>query len=252
MLLPVAAFAREDTVFESKGGLFQDYAPSALHMQNVLFPMLGRMGMDASMTIVKPGYVPGGGGEIRVRVGPCKERLSPIRLGEQGSVVTVKGVALSSHLKEQEVSRRMAEQCRDVLAGRGLRARIDVVEDETAPSPGASLAVWAETDTGCIIGSDQAGKRGRRSEAIGEYVANELLADLSTGATTDRYLADQLVIYAALADGVSEYIMPALTDHVDANLWIVEEFGARTRLESNRLLIEGIGHRNRAGAATRK
>jgi len=64
---------------------------------------------------------------------------------------------------------------------------------------------------------------------------------LKTGATVDRYLADQLVIYAALADGVSEYIVPFFTEHVDANLWLVEKLGARTRVEGNTLTIDGIG-----------
>jgi RNA 3'-terminal phosphate cyclase (ATP) len=245
MLLPVSSFAPAETAFEATGGLFQDFAPSAHHMQHVLFPSLAKMGVEASLQIVRPGYVPGGGGTIRVKIRPVIRRLSAISLREQGKVTSVSGVALSSHLREQEVSHRMAEACREVLSAKGFAAAIERVYDDTAAQAGASLAVWAETDTGCLLGSDQAGRRGRRSENIGRYVADCLLADLATGATVDRFLADQLIIYAALADGVSEYVLPALTDHVDANLWLVEEFGARTRLDGNKLLIEGIGHRRK-------
>ena len=245
MLLPVAVFAGGETVFEATGGLFQDFAPSAHHMQNVLFPTLAKMGVEAEMQILRPGYVPGGGGTIRVRIRPVDRQVGPISLPEQGKVISIKGLSLSSHLREQKVSQRMAEECQRLLSEKGYGASIETVYDDSAPQAGASLAVWAETDSGCLLGSDQAGKRGRRSESIGRWVADNLLADLTTGATVDRFLADQLVIYAALADGVSEYVIPALTDHVDANLWLVEEFGARTRLDGNRLFIEGIGYGKR-------
>ncbi|MCL0081920.1 hypothetical protein M1N89_01695 [Dehalococcoidia bacterium] len=77
---------------------------------------------------------------------------------------------------------------------------------------------------------------------IGRYVARTLLEDLAAGATVDRDLADQLIIYAALAGGTTEYQIPPLTDHVDTNLWLVERFGARPRLEDNTVIAEGIGY----------
>lgn len=48
--------------------------------------------------------------------------------------------------------------------------------------------------------------------------------DLRTGATTDRHLADQLILFAALAKGTSEFLIPRATDHVQSNLWLVEKF----------------------------
>jgi len=136
----------------------------------------------------------------------------------------------------------MAEECQKILAENGYHAAIETLYDETAWQAGASLSLWAETDSGCLLGSDRAGKRGRSSEEIGRYVARNLLEDLKTGATVDRYLADQLIIYAALAVGATEYSLPRLTEHVDANLWLVEKLGARTRIEGNTLHIEGIGY----------
>jgi len=73
-------------------------------------------------------------------------------------------------------------------------------------------------------------------------VAQNLLEDLDTGATVDRYLADQLIIYAALAGGTMEYIIPRLSEHVDANIWLAEKLGARAKLEGNTVHIEGLGY----------
>ncbi len=241
-LLPLALFADEETVLRISGGLFQDFAPSAHHMQHVLFPTLGKMGIKAELEVIRPGYVPKGGGIIQVNIKPVGSSLEPLKLLAQGKVKEVTGLALSSHLREQRVSQRMAEECQKVLAEKGYHARIEPLWDETALQAGASLALWAETDSGCLLGSDQAGKKRRSSEDIGRYVARNLLEDLKTGATVDRYLADQLIIYAALAAGTTEYIIPRLTEHVDANLWLVEKLGACTRLEGNNLHIEGLGY----------
>ena len=140
----------------------------------------------------------------------------------------------------------MAEECHKVLAEKGYHPQIEPSCDETALQAGASLALWAKTDSGCLLGCDQAGKRGRSSEEIGRYVALNLLSDLATGATVDRYLADQLIIYAALAEGTSEYIIPRLTEHVEANLWLVARFGAKAQLEGNTLRVEGLGYTRRS------
>jgi len=241
-LLPLALFADEETVLTISGGLFQDFAPSAHHMQHVLFPTLGKMGIKAELEVIRPGYVPKGGGIIQVKVKPVSGGIKLLKLLEQGKVTEVTGLALSSRLREQRVSQRMAEECQRVLAEKGYHVRIKTLWDETALQAGASLALWAETDSGCLLGSDQAGERGRSSEEIGRYVARNLLADLKTGATVDRYLTDQLIIYAALAGGATEYIIPRLTEHVDANLWLVEKLGAKTRLEGHTLHIEGISY----------
>ena len=241
-LLPIALFADKETVLRISGGLFQDFAPSAHHMQHVLFPTLEKMGIQAELEIIRPGYVPSGGGIIQVNIKPVVGSIKPLKLLKQGKVNEVTGVALSSHLREQRVSQRMAEVCHKILAEKGYHARIETLWDETALQSGASLALWAGTDSGCLLGSDQAGKRGRRSEDIGRHVAQNLLKDLMTSATVDRYLADQLIIYAVLAAGATEYIIPHLTEHVDADLWLAEKFGARIRLEGNYLHMEGLDY----------
>ena len=94
-------------------------------------------------------------------------------------------------------------------------------------------------ESGCVIASDTAGARGRTSEAIGRKTAAKLIEDIRTGATVDRYLADQLIPYAAFAEGKSEYRIPSVTDHVEARLWLIETFfRAKTQLAENRLEIE--------------
>ena len=242
-LLPAACFATGAMSFKISGGLFQDFAPSAYHMQYVFFPVLSKMGINARLSIIRPGYVPRGGGVVEVTVEPVRGKIKPISLLSQGDVVGIEGVALASHLKERRVSERMVEKCNQILKSNGYRAQIEVVYDTLALQRGAALTIYAKTSSGGIIGADRAGEPRRTSEDIARYVAKSLVEDLATGATVDRYSADQLIFYAALADGVSQYRIPRLTEHVETNLWLAETMlGARTEVNRNLVRIQGIGY----------
>lgn len=249
-LLPLALYAGGPCRFSLTGGLFQDFAPSAFHLQHVLAPLLGRMGGQVKVEMVSPGYVPSGQGRLDMEVQPVRGALKPLRMIEQGALREIWGISLASHLEKEQVSRRMAARSGESLAERGLKARWTILEDRTARQRGAALFLRAHTDRECLLGADQAGRLGRRSEAIAEFVTASLLDDLKSGATVDRHLADQLILFAALAEGETEYIIPEATDHVAANLWLVDRIlGARSRLEGRRLRMEGVGWRSQSSPA---
>jgi RNA 3'-terminal phosphate cyclase (ATP) len=241
-LLPVAAFAQGPQIFHLIGGLFQDFAPSAFHLQHALLPLLRQMGLRADLHILRPGYVPTGGGSLTLTVEPVRDTLCPLTLQERGGPLRYWGLALASHLHQRQVSQRMATACQEVLHRQGLHAEFRLLDDTTAPQAGAALALFAE-GANALLGADQAGAPRRRAEAIGRFVAQALVDDVASGATVDRHLADQLIIFAALAAGTSVFRLPQVTDHVPTNLWLVETIlGARAHLENHQLCIQGIGY----------
>lgn len=242
-ILPAALLSRNSLECTVTGGLFQDYAPSYFHMRHVLAPVLHAMGLSFRVKMIRPGYVPAGNGILELDIGPVKKTLMPLSLCDQGNIESVDGIAFSSHLKDREVSGRMAEICRRVLTKKGYKVHIREEYDGTAMQPGAALAVYARTSARCVLGADRAGAPGRRSEAIGRFVARSLIEDLETGATVDRYLADQLILYAALAGGTTEYRIPFRTDHVETNLWLVQELlGCSFDIKENVIKITGTGY----------
>jgi RNA 3'-terminal phosphate cyclase (ATP) len=251
-ILPVALFADGPSTHEITGGLFQDFAPSLFHFEHVLLPTLRKMGAPLQVRILRPGYVPKGGGRIRLEVNPMIGPMRSLALTSPGRTGSVRGIALASRLVERRVSERMAESCREVLAQKGWDPRIEVLNDtperpafdKESIQPGAALAIWATTENGCIIGSDMAGARGRTAETIGKETARALIEDIDSGATVDRHLADQVIPFAALAQGASTFMISGMTDHVESRLWLVEEMlGARVAVEGKRVTIEGIGFR---------
>ena len=243
-ILPVLAFAGSPVTVELRGGLFQDFAPSAFHLQHVLLPMLARMGLRATVEVGRPGYVPRGDGILHLRVAPLTERLSAITKQDQAPVTRIWGIALSSHLEERCVSERMAEAARGVLDKAGYQAEIEICNDTTSLQRGAALALFADEGGEVRLGADQAGALRRPAESIGAHVATQLLEDVTSAATVDRFAADQVIPFAAMAGGESRFIIPALTDHVSTSAWLAHVFlDARVRIEGQQLITQGVGFR---------
>lgn len=242
-IMPLACFADAPITARITGGVFQDFAPSPHHLQHVLAPMLRRMGVALELRVLRAGYVPRGAGLLELQASPARGPLRALTLTEQGQIKEVAGIAFASHLAERRVSERMAAACEQRLAQAGLAPAIQRVEDTAALHPGASLAVWATTSTECRLGADRVGALRRRAEAIGRWVAETLLADLASGATVDRHLADQVVLFAALAEGTSHYRVPMQTAHLHSNLWLVSQFGVQGSCHAQQVAIEGLGLR---------
>lgn len=251
-LLPVLAFAGSRVSVELRGGLFQDFAPSAFHLQHVVLPTLRHMGFTAEVEIRRPGYVPRGNGILHLAVNPLSEPFRAITSDAAGSVTRMWGIALSSHLEERQVSRRMADAARDVLAKVGHRIEIDIRNDTESLQRGAALALFADEGETVRLGADEAGALRRSAESIGKHVAYQLLDDLKSGATLDRFAADQIIPFAALAEGESRFIIPTVTDHVLTSAWLAELFlGAAVSIDGQRLVIHGVGfwpHRDRTAS----
>jgi RNA 3'-terminal phosphate cyclase (ATP) len=241
-LLPLLAFHRHQATIQLRGGIFQDFAPSFYHLEYSLLPLLRRMGLTVDARMLRPGYVPAGEGVIELRVGLLDGPLKPLMLEDRGDVERVWGVSLASYLKERHVTRRMADAARGLLEHEGFTPDIDEIDDETAAQPGAAFAVFAEAANGVCLGADRAGAPRRMAEAVGEHATRVLMEDLRTQASVDRFTADQLIIFAALADGKSRWRIPRMTDHVEAGAWLVRELlGAEVVTSDGGFRVRGVG-----------
>lgn len=246
-VLPVMAFAPDSIKAELRGGVFQDFAPSCFHLQQVMLPLLARMGLEATIEMRRPGYVPTGGGVLRLTTLPLKGCLRPLVHEDPGMLKNLSGVALASHLESRAVARHMAQASRDVFKAEGYDAKLDVQEDTDAVQPGAALAIFANLTGGWRLGADWAGARGRSAEAIGKRVAMQLLKDLKSGAILDRFAADQIILFAALAEGETRVRIPECSGHMQSNAWLVQEFlAARVEVAGQIMSIQGVGFRARS------
>ena len=241
-VLPVLAFRPTTTVVEIRGGIFQDFAPSVFHLQHVVLPLLRKMGLETTVRMNRPGYVPSGKGSISLEVKPLRQGLCGVTLDQPGPIEKIWGMALASHLLERRVSHRMAQSATKELARSGYEVDLTIIEDMSAEQPGAALALFADCAGGIRLGADRAGALGRRSEDMGRSVAKQLLGDYAAGATVDRFAADQIIPFAALAKGTTAFLIPRVTDHVQTGIWLANLFlGATATIDNHHLNIPGVG-----------
>jgi RNA 3'-terminal phosphate cyclase (ATP) len=222
--LPICLFAENPVrLHVAKGGTDTTHAPTINYLRNLFLPALKQIGVDAAITVQKYGYYPKGMGEATMTVKPTRS-LKPFQLQNFGELKSIKGVSVCTFLADRQVAERQAKTAEEYLSQRGYKADIQVVNDQSNTfQKGSSIVLWAETDTGVIIGADAIGELRKTSEAVGKEAAEKLLTELSAKPTVDVYLADMLIPYMTLAQGKSVFLARTISEHIESNIWLMEK-----------------------------
>jgi RNA 3'-terminal phosphate cyclase (ATP) len=93
----------------------------------------------------------------------------------------------------------------------------------TAYGQGTFIFIRGEYEH-AVSGFTALGARGKPAEAVGEEAAVEFLTHHQTGMPIDPHLADQLVLYLALAKGPSVFATSRITGHLETNLVVAGYF----------------------------
>jgi RNA 3'-terminal phosphate cyclase (ATP) len=221
--LPICVYAKNPVKLHvAKGGTDTTHAPTINYLRFVLLPTLRRMGVEAKVEVQKYGYYPKGMGEATMTVKP-NPMLKPITLDNFGNFKSVNGVSVCTFLADRQVAERQANAARETLNQNGYTAQIRVVNDQSNQyQKGSSIMLWAETDTGVIVGADALGELRKSSEIVGKEAAERLVTELKAKPTVDVFLADMLIPYMALAEGNSVFYTRELSEHIEANIWLME------------------------------
>ena len=215
-VLPAALHADDDVVFRIHGGTHVRWSPTFEHFARVFLPILRGAGADVSTELVRRGHYPQGGGEVVLRVSPSSlSSVEPCR----GELEHVTGISHACGLPDHIVERQ-AEAARERLRELDAPVEIEEVHVEEAPSKGTAVTLVGHSGT--RIGGSALGERGKPAEEVGREAAEELVDDIRTGGDVDRYVADQLVPYVALAGG--SYEAPRVTSHLRTNVEVVSKF----------------------------
>jgi RNA 3'-terminal phosphate cyclase (ATP) len=222
VLLPLAlADGRSNLII--RGGTHVPWSPSIDYVRDVWLPVLSDMGLRAELELLRSGWYPAGGGEIRVTIdGIGGARLAPLDRIGRGALKGVRGRAVAANLP-LHIPQRMSERARSLLEAEGVPAviRADQVQ---ATCPGAAIFLVADY-ANSRAGFNALGRPGKPSETVAEEAVSLLLAHHRSGAAIDAHLGDQLLLPAALAAGESRFSVERVTRHLVTNSWVLEQFG---------------------------
>jgi RNA 3'-terminal phosphate cyclase (ATP) len=212
-LLPALACASTESRMTLIGGTDVPFAPPFDYLQEVLVPALAELGPRVEARLVRRGFYPKGGGEVGVTVHPA-EAMRAICWRERGAVTRITGRAYSQGLPGHIVERMGKSALAGLSAGGHGNAHIESEVVARGRSEGCGIVLWAECEGGARIGASALGRRGKRAEEVGEEAASALLSELDSGGAVDNRLADQMIVWMAIADGPSEVTTSRLTDHI--------------------------------------
>lgn len=220
-LLPLATTLDEPLTLTATGGTDVKWSPSMAYYERVKLALLARYGLDAGVTLHRSGFYPAGGGRATLRLGPSS--LSPVDLTDRGSLdrVVVHSKA-STSLENKSVATRQAEAADDRLSALGVDHAVDQPVYVPATSPGSAVLLEARYEDS-LVGFDALGERGKSSEQVADEAADAFEAFEVSSAAVDAHLADQLMVFVALAGGAVR--IPRVTAHVRTNLAVVQAFG---------------------------
>lgn len=222
-LLPVLIFADAPSSLIIKGGTHVPWSPPAHYLNAVFLPALREMGLNADLEIIRWGFYPLGGGEIRLRLAPVQE-LNAIDWTDPPAATDFQGLSAAANLPAHVTRRQM----------QALQQSLDWplrILEEKAPSRGKGSFVFL---WGPHAGFSALGARGKPAESVALEAAMALKRFLTLKTGVDCRLADQIALYAALAAGVSRFSSEMITSHLLTNIWVIDRFlGQRFAVQGN-------------------
>lgn len=243
-LLPLLWFCREPSRVLLRGGTHVPWSPSFHYLAEVFLPALARLGAVAHLSLKKAGWYPQGGGEMVLEATPLSGPLQPIQF-TQARLERITGLSAASNLP-RHILQRQADSAREKCQQAGYSASL---EQALLPGRGAGTVCFLRAETDSIRGGFTAlGARGKPAEQVGSEAAEALLRHLQRGGAVEEHLADQLILYLALAAGWSTFTTSCLSRHLLTNVEVVQRFlPVRFTItgsegEPGEVSVEGIGY----------
>lgn len=204
-LLPILLAAEKESEIIIIGGTHVMKSPGYDYFENVFLPAIRKMGARIESEMLQVGYYPKGGGKIRLKVKPSKlVGVSEWKIHENiQAIIRIANLPLSVAMREKKIL--IQNNITDVR-----------IPNEKALSVGNAVTLWNGYKGAYVIG-----EKGKRAEVVAQEAVDELKKE--TG-DVDKHLADQLLIYAALAEGKTHFKCSEETNHYKTNKYVISRF----------------------------
>lgn len=232
-ILPPLMVADKPSKLEITGGTDVAWSPTIDYLVKVTLKALKEMNACVNLKVLARGYYPKGGGRVIVEIEPSK--LEGREFNE--SKCKIEGVSHCQNLPEH-VAIRQKETAIRFLQEKGLNAdiRLEVLK---GISTGSGITIWCGYKGGSALG-----EKGKRAEEVGFEAVKSFYEEFSGKGVFDSHLADQLMVFGALAKGKTKYSTTKITDHQKSNIYVINSFlGEIVKLEETQRVVEikGIG-----------
>lgn len=214
------------------GGTDVPMSPPLDYFTHCLIPTLqrinsGNKSFHIDVECAHRGYMPRGGGDVRVNIHSDATRPAPFDFTNQGELTTVDLYAWTTGTTT--VLDHIVETAKETLAMNNVPLPLSIsanISQESMDTASGITAI-AHTSTGCLVGASRTINKDQKKHlsAISRMVEgaiSELTTTIQSGACVDKHMADQLIIFMALASGTSRLLTCAPTLHTITAIRIAE------------------------------
>lgn len=215
-VLPALWFADGPSTVTVTGGTHNGSAPPADFLIRSWLPLMQRMGAETQIELVRHGFYPAGGGEVRAAIRQVTA-LRPLILRARGELVSTKAIAVVAGLPG-DIARRELDHLAGIFGQ--VEQEMRVLSSREGPGNVVMIEINHALHTEVFTGF---GEKGLKAETVAKRTAHEARRWLASGAAVGEHLADQLLLPMALAGG-GGFTVAAVSSHTQTNIGVIEKF----------------------------
>ena len=218
-ILPALFLADKPSTITVTGGTHNPMAPPFDFLNETFLPAIETAGFGGSCKLIKYGFFPAGGGKITFNIQPWQEN--------KGKIIVLchpnKEPQIYGRIYTAKLPVRVAQRQRKLLLQSGLNIQnVEHIEVTDSDGPGNCAMIRLCNGKRTTVFT-AFGMRGKPSEEVINEVVGLAEDFLTSEAAVDRFLADQLLIYMALAKAGS-FTTNELSSHLQTNLEVIKKF----------------------------
>lgn len=219
-VLPPLMMGGDRSSVEIIGGTHNRGSPPFDFLESAFIPLIQRMGAQVSVEILRYGFYPRGGGQLRCDI--CPAQLRALQLHDRGPLQQISAdayiAALPLNIAERELT----------VIGHALDIPRECLRLQGLPNdmgPGNAVTITAQFANVSEVFTGF-GERGVLAEHVAKSAASEAREYLNAEAPAGEHLADQLLLPLALA-GSGSFVATTITDHLRSNAKVIATFTDR-------------------------
>ncbi|MEE9605916.1 MAG: RNA 3'-terminal phosphate cyclase [Candidatus Scalindua sp.] len=206
-----------------RGGTHVPFSPCFHYLKEQWLFYLKKIGFDTRLEMVRAGFYPKGGGEIKISINHVK-KVYPLVLMERGRLRKVRGISAVGNL-DLSIAERQKKQAIENMSEMSEIKISPEIEVITMPAfaKGTMLLLMCEFENSqCCYFS--LGAIGKRAEKVADEACEGLRSFLETKGVIDEHLSDQIILPLSLATDTSRFITPKITQHLLTNAEVIKLF----------------------------
>lgn len=212
VLIPICVICEKKLELFIRGGTDVLWSPTMDYSQYVLGEAYSRIGINFSIKIIKRGYYPKGGGEVKIEILPSKIRSI--------SLTSRNTKKLKLFCSFSKLPLELIQEKTELIKSKLIEKKFDVeniIRKEDAVDSGASLLIMS-MDENSIMGVD-----GLFDTKINEFSLDvNKITENNLG--VDENLADMLVLPSSLSNDLTIFTVPKISKHLETNLYVTSKF----------------------------